>query len=88
MSVIMTRHNNVSSDQSPVTLVPVKFKTTTSQSPSIEQTKDNTETVKNCCRVFVELMFTQVNNEQAKNGLQVATKVTRMNNNLYCIMMR
>jgi len=60
MSVIMSRHNNVPSDQSPVSVVPVRLKTATSQSPSIEQTKDNAENVKNCCRVFVELMFTQV----------------------------
>ena len=66
MSVIMSRHNNVPSDQSPVSVVPVRLKTATSQSPSIEQTKDNAENVKNCCRVFVELMFTQVNNKNNK----------------------
>ena len=65
MSVIMNRHNLVSSDPPSVSSAsmgpsrPRPVTSVTSQLPSAEVTKEKSETLKNCLRVFVELLFTQ-----------------------------
>ena len=63
MSVIMSRHNLGSGCGDPPPgpgPAPAKMRNPATPTTSLEQSREKNETLKNCCRIFVELMFTQV----------------------------
>ena len=61
MSVIMSRHNLGSGcGDPPPGPAPAKMRNPSTPTTSLEQSREKNETLKNCCRIFVELMFTQV----------------------------
>ena len=77
MSVVMNRPNFAGSD-----IMTGKYRTQLSSthypsSSSQPQHTDRTKSLKNCCRIFVELMFTQVNRKYyypAKNMFARSTQ--------------
>ena len=61
MSVVMNRQNFVGSEVTPVPRYKSQFSSSSIPGHVLEPVQsEKTKTLKNCCRIFVELMFTQV----------------------------
>ena len=87
MSVVMNRQNFGGSDTATVSSTTVKYRPQLSSTstyypspPNQPQHTERTKTLKNCCRIFVELMFTQV---KPKYYYSAENKILADNNEIY-----